>query len=210
MTSTRSLTMALNEHTIDPKGDILLELTSLTGDVELARVSTKVLCLTSPIFEAMLGPNSDFEKAQGLRDDNQEVPTFQLHEVNTKALLMVLHAAHHSVHLLPRSIKIDDFYLLALVCYQYDMAKVLVSWAITWMYADELDLAEADGRWLAIAWVFRAGLKFSQITSILIADTCLDEHNRLVLNEEQVGCELIPERVISPLSLPYLPINQHY
>lgn len=202
--------MALNEHTIDPKGDILLEISSLTGDVELARVSTKVLCLTSPIFEAMLGPNSHFQKAQGLRDDNQEVPTFQLHEVNTKALLMVLHAAHHSVHLLPRSIKIDDFYLLALVCYQYDMAKVLVSWAIMWMYADELDLGEADGRWLAIAWVFREGLKFSQITRVLILNTGLDESKRLVVRGETVGCELIPDAVISRFPLPCVPINQHY
>lgn len=195
--SSTSPIMALNPDMIDPEGDMFLHLSSNPLDpVQVVRVSSKVLSLASPVFKAMLGPNSNIQEAQWLRDGNNKSPAIHLQGDNLKALLVVLQVAHLSVPMLPEKMKIDEFYELAIVCDKYDMAKVLVPWAKLWVCPEEYADDDTDLRWLVIAWVFRLEMKFHDITRLLMLETCLDEDKCLILYDAPVEHKLIPERVI--------------
>lgn len=194
--------MTLNPDMIDPEGDMVLHLSSNPLDpAQVVRVSSKVLTLASPVFKAMLGPNSNFQEAQALRDENNKSPVIHLQGDNLKALVMVLQVAHLSVPMMPRKMAIDEFYELAIVCDKYDMAKVLVPWANLWVCPEEYECDDADLRWLVIAWVFRLEMKFQDITRLLMLQTDLED-KRLVLYGEPVTHELIPEHVIGLFFLP--------
>lgn len=186
--------MSVNQHIIDPEGDVFLHLLSDSLDLTMVlRVSSKVLCLASPVFKAMLGPDSKFQEAEALRHSTETPTMTPLRGDDPNSLLMLLQAAHLPGHLLPRRLHIDELYKLAIVCDKYDMAKVLVPWSIVLMDADQ---DEEDPRWLAVAWVFRDTWKFNSVTSILMYDATLDEKNYLVFDQQRVDFPLVPDTVI--------------
>lgn len=193
--------MAVNPQIIDPQGDIFIYLTRASDDSEhILRVSSRVLCLASPVFDAMLGPNSNFQEAQTLRDNTDTPTTIHLEDDDACAVLMLLKVAHLPAHLLPRQITVDEFYELAIVCDKYDMARVMLSWAMSWI---SVTGSVEDERWLVIAWVFRDRPLFNRVTKWLILRTRLDEDNKLVLHENRIDNALVPESVIGQLFLQY-------
>lgn len=186
--------MPVNQHIIDPEGDVFLHLLSDSLDLTMVlRVSSKVRCFVSPVFKAMLGPDSKFQEPEAPRHSTETPTTTPLRGDDPNSLLMLLQAAHIPGHILPRRLHIDKLYELAVVCDKYDMAKVLVPWSIVWMEANQDD---DDPRWLAVAWVFRDTSEFNRVTSMLMYYTTLDENNYLVLDQQRVDVALVPETVI--------------
>lgn len=189
--------MPVKPHIIDPEGDIFLHLARASDDSEdLVRVSSRVLCLASPVFRTILGPNSNFQEAQTLRDNTDTPNMIRLLDDDASAMLMLLKVVHLPTHLLPRQITLDVFYEIAIVCDKYDMARVMVSWAMAWISATE---SVDDAQWLAIAWVFRDRPLFNRVTKWLIMYTRLDEYNNLVLHGNQIYDALVPGSVVGQL-----------
>lgn len=196
----------LLHHAIDPEGDVFLNLSADPNvSQRLIRVSSKVLCLASPVFKAMLGSSSPFKEAVALR--NETPALIPLIGDNEEALLLVLNAAHLRLQLIPDEVSFDLFYELAVVCDKYDMAQVLLPWPILWA-ADLTTHCDKPGyeKWLVISWVFRQGLIFNRATEFLIMGTGLDKENHLVLFGNRVESGIVPDSVIGRYSPSASPI----
>lgn len=146
----------------------------------------------------MLGPDSNFQEAQALRNNTDTPASISLPGDDASAILMLLQAAHLPNHLLPRKITVDEFYELAIVCDKYDTAKVMVLWAIVWMGSGG---NLSDTRWLVIAWVFRDRHLFTKVTGQFVLNTRLDGDNKLVIRGARIDNPLVPESVIGLLLL---------
>lgn len=190
-------------HDIDSDGDVYLNLSSDPDITQrLVRVSSKVLCLASPVFKAMLG-SSSFKEAEKLRSGTPAL--IPLIGDNEDALLVVLNAAHLCTQLIPCNVSLDLLYEIAVVCDKYDMARVLLPWPIIWTAGfDGINCDAGDKRWLVISWVFKQSRIFTIITRALILNTELDDEDRLVLSGNCIESGIVPSRVTGQYSPPPL------
>lgn len=197
-------------HIIDPDGDIFLDISPepdsddsvLDVPEHRFRVSSKVLCLASPVFRAMLGSSSHFQEAKDLRENSTAV--IPLEGDNKDALLIILNVAHLNADLIPNTITLDVFYEIAVVCDKYDMARIMIPWTIIWMNpVTDFNKKPGYERWLAISWVFRQWRIFLGITRELVLHTELDGDDNLVVDGDSIESPLVPSNVIG--QYPHLP-----
>jgi hypothetical protein len=125
------------------------------------RVSSQQLCAGSPVFSAMLGPNSSFREATQLRasksrpQSSEDLYQLKVSDHDPAALAAVFHILHATTTCLPDSIPFDGLVELAIICDYYDCAAVVQPWADRWM--DQWKpFTEKPGyeAWLFVAWVF--------------------------------------------------------
>lgn len=149
---------------IDPDGDVFFEtFSSSLGRQRRLRVSSQVLCLVSPVFDAMLGSTSLFKEASALRANGTAVVA--LGDDDDEALVIVMNAAHQNRHLIPTRISVKVLYEIAVLCDKYDMVRVVGSWPRMW--ANRLTPFPRRfgyGRVMAVAWLFGLDNIFSQVT----------------------------------------------
>ena len=133
---------------IDPSGDI--KLLAQTGENKKTFVvSSKAMCLASPVWSAMLNPKSHFKEANpnnnaiSLKDDDQE------------ALSILLDIAHLRFSKIPLTVTYELLIGLAVLCDKYDLVTLVQPWLPKW-YEKLWHLRNGDGfeRWLFIAWTF--------------------------------------------------------
>lgn len=169
-----AMSLPIHEAEIDPRGDFILRFSSESAEYHL-RVSSKALCLASSVFRDMLDPPT-VRGGQAVRSASFESPfKMDLKLDNYQALLIVLHAVHHQVRKIPKSLSLDEFYQLAILCNQYDLAEIFVSWVEVWKSKLGKVPGEkmAYGKWFVIAWVFRLSEAFEAVTREMIYDASL-------------------------------------
>lgn len=191
----------IHEVEIDPSGDFVLHVSSEIADYHL-RVSSKALCLASPVFREMLEPPV-VREGQVVQPTSLESSfEMKLEQVNYDALLIVLNAVHHRVRKIPKSLSFDEFYHLAIVCNQYDLAELFVPWVPVWksklgeVPGDEM----AYGKWFVIAWVFRLSKTFEAVTKEMIYDASLS--SGYIAGGGRVETEAVPDWVFGNSTKP--------
>lgn len=196
---------------IDANGDLILNV--LVEDEDLPhgqlQVSSKCLCLASPVFRAMLAPSSHFQEAEALREATNSPVVIELEGDNYDALVVILNILHLRTRNVPNTVSVDLLYDIAVVCNKYDVAEALVPWLSMWR-TGFTDLTGGPGyeRWLVISWVFQQSVIFADVTRKLILETRLDLDGRLVTTAcDDVAGMYVPDSVkstsliLSPLGL---------
>ncbi|CCX13171.1 Similar to hypothetical protein [Tuber melanosporum Mel28]; acc. no. XP_002839204 [Pyronema omphalodes CBS 100304] len=176
--------------TIAPKGDVELVLQSdLIEDMCTYRVSSERLCAASPVFRAMLGPDSKFSEAVELRRvgrDGNGLCKVNAECCDPNALAAVLKIFHGCTHDLPDNIEFKALVDVAVICDYYDCALAVEYWAEKWIKPWKSYIIEPGyDSWILIAKVFKDKASYSKIASHLILN-CVVENEQLALVVENV------------------------
>ncbi|KAI5840790.1 hypothetical protein DFP73DRAFT_557864 [Morchella snyderi] len=161
------------------------------------RVSSSVLCAASPVFNAMLGPNSSFAEAVSLRTAarapassplESSAPLVQhvqpLYDDNGTALAVILYAIHLQTHKVPREVTFQQLKQLAVVCDKYDCVGAVRLWAEVWMEPFRKNVTMVGFEdWLFIAWVFSSRNFFAKVSKSLVS--------RIVVGEDEAGKRVV-------------------
>ena len=106
--------------TLDPSGDLRLH-----TDTQDFIVSSKAMCLASPVWRAMFDPQGPWPK--------QASDTFKLPEDDPNALLIILRIAHLQFYELPDVLLVYEHLLqLAVFCDKYDIVLILDIFCYVW------------------------------------------------------------------------------
>lgn len=159
---------------IDPRGDVKLVLDNGT-----LLVSRKALCLSSPVFLAMLDDGSQFLEASNEVCKGQ-FRNIRLREDNFDIMEIVMRIIHHQNKMVPQKLCFEELYDMAVVCDKYDLRECLVSWSSLWSepYLDSVEKS-GFGSWLFISIAFQNKLAFTQITRHLILYSFLSSSGTL-------------------------------
>lgn len=185
-------------HNIDPRGDLILDVSSDSLERSI-RVSSKTLCLASPVFRTML-ESPHFHEGTALQTATEAHPTkMTLVGDDYQSLLMVLQAVHFKARKIPATVTLDEFYQLAVICDKYDLAEVFVPWVNVWKSDfDKPGREPACRRWLVVSWVFRLSAVFETITKEMIYDVSLHTQDTPPPDaSDMVEIGMIPDRVLS-------------
>lgn len=157
---------------IAPHGDLMLEVRTFAGIAKF-KVASAVLCLASPVFRAMLGPNSSFKEACELRDSKalNEPHMIPLGDTDPQALAVILYALHLQTDKVPRFVSFENLYKLAVTCDKYDCANAVSLWASIWTNGwEHYALLAGYEKFLFIAWTFKMEDVFAKLSKKLILE----------------------------------------
>jgi hypothetical protein len=156
-------------------GDIILIVPAGAETMKL-KVSSHVLCTASPVFCAMLGPNSQFKEACELRKHSVEDPyELSLTEDYPRALMVVLLALHCRSGMVPGDFTFKNLVQLAIVCDKYDCREGLLPWVDTWTAAwKPYMFTSGYEEWLFVAWVFGIDMEFEELSRKIILESYFD------------------------------------
>lgn len=154
---------------IDPHGDVNLVL-----DDGTFKVSRKALCLSSPVFLAMLDDDSQFWEASDKAACKGRIRDIPLREDDFDTMEIVMRIIHHQNDTVPTKVSFQQLNEIAVVCDKYAFRELLIPWSFLWSQP-YLDSVEKDGfeSWLFISIVFRNEDAFTRITKHLILNTSL-------------------------------------
>ncbi|KAF8441177.1 hypothetical protein BGX38DRAFT_1144342 [Terfezia claveryi] len=157
---------------LDPKGDVILVI-PLEGTARTVRyrVNSYSLCLASSVFHAMLGANSHFKEGNALRNRDASSPSIEikLGDDDPLALAILLRIIHLQFYWVPKTLKNDHLYKVAIVCDKYDMRRILEPWLDQWIPVGTQLGAEIPGdQWLFIAYAFGRQALFKELSKALI------------------------------------------
>lgn len=162
---------------IDPNGDRSL-IVGTGENQKVFRVSSKAMCLASPVWKAMFaGP---FKEATA-----QEI---SFPEAEPNALLITLRIAHLQFKELPSFLDFHQLLNLAVVCDVYDLVSIVRPFLTGWITASR-PIADRIGyeEWLLVAWTFGYREEFERSTCRLVLcvgtnedGQCLTETNKVL------------------------------
>lgn len=156
----------INEPTVyvDPSGDIRL-LVKAGGTRKIFVVSSKAMCIASPVWRAMLGSKSQFKEAS---PSNGEV---SLEDDDSGALSILLNIVHFRFLEVPRSLKYNQLLRVSILCDKYDIVTLVRPWLPTWIEdLKHLPCRAGYEGWLFIAWVFGDSSTFERIARGLVLE----------------------------------------
>lgn len=113
---------------ISPQGDMALKVSSAAGETRFV-VDSHVLCLASPVFRAMLGPN--FKEGHDLRhaeEVEEEYVLPLLDDDNIEAFEIILNAIHLQNAKVPQTVSYETLLELAVIVEKYQMYQVSAGW----------------------------------------------------------------------------------
>ena len=191
-------------------GDVILKIPAAAGTLKL-RVSSHVLCTTSPVFRAMIGPDSRFKEGFELRMRSAENPyELSLEDDYPYALTVVLLALHCRYEMVPVNPAFKNLVELAIVCDKYDCRGGVLSWVDTWTagwgpQGGILPWVEKSGmlesgyeEWLFVAWVFGIKDGFDKLSRKIILESYIDpaDGELTTAGGARLGKLTIPQSVI--------------
>jgi hypothetical protein len=185
--------MATNK-VIAKRGDVLLELSKDGKPVDTLLVSSHVLTLASPVFEAMF--NGNFAEGQDLSAMSPK--TVALPDDNPDAMTLFCNIIHMQTADIADTVSISRLADLAVVCDKYQCTEAVSSWARVEI-AQKLANPDAPAfeKLLFITYVLDLPLEFGKVSSRLTYD-------RIVTISYQTathGSDLMPLEMIGKLCL---------
>ena len=122
----QSVEDAITVVAIDDDGDTDLECRFADG-TKLLRVSSKVLCLASPVMKKLF--------TSGFRESVDPSPRrcVPLPEDNGEALLLVCSVVHYHTETDSPSLSVDALENVATLVDKYDMSKTIQTWSAGWL-----------------------------------------------------------------------------
>ena len=182
------------EH-VDPSGDLTL-LVKVGNKRKSFIVSSKVMCLASPIWRAMLDPKGHFKEAS---PDNKEI-TFE--DDDLEALQLLLDISHMRYLKIPTSLKYNGLLNLTILCDKYDTVTLVRPWLPKWLPGLK-HLADHPGyeEWLFIAWVLGDAETFERIASRLVStieirDGLFGSESRIYIDGRTLSTQHMPPGIV--------------
>ena len=121
---------------LDPDGDLRLCVTeSLTTRNAAFVVSRSTLCLSSPVFRAMLDKHPNFPEGQ--RPNDGSTQKIELEEDNLESLVVFLRIIHLRCDEVPQTMNAQQIQHMASLCDKYDSSISLGMWPATWLQAEK-------------------------------------------------------------------------
>lgn len=169
-----------SSHILDPAGDRLL-VVNKDEKQQTFRVSSKAMCLASPVWRAMLDPSGPWKEAQ----DGSHV-NFPEDDPNT--LHIVLDIVHFHFHRIPKSLTYEQLLDLAILCDKYDTARLVLFWFQLHWKSPFSKYAQDQGKEcsLLIAWVFLDEVTFSNLATRLITQYLLNAEEKFDIAHHQI------------------------
>lgn len=158
---------------IAPHGDLILKL-STSEKIVRFRVASQVLCLSSPVFSAMLGPSSDFKEANELRAHPRgarEPYVVSIEDDSSIEFRVILNAIHHRNSLVPLvTANREALWCMAVICDKYDFTEAVSAWVGIWAqeWRKRVICDPDHGHWLFIAWTFGLADIFTVVSKDII------------------------------------------
>ena len=153
---------------LDQDGDLKLSVTeNFTTRTAAIVVNRSILCLSSPVFRAMLGKHSRF--SEGQRPETGGIQEIELEEDDLESLVNFLRIIHLRCDEVPRTVTAGQVQHMASLCDKYDSAKSLGMWPATW-------LQPGRAPWSSYSYASRI-----RIANILKIDHLLAETSKTVL-----------------------------
>lgn len=161
----------------DADGDVVLLLKNNKGTARF-QVNSSILCMSSPVFRAMLGAKSHFKEAKELANCDRGMAPVEVNieDDDPDVFAVILRILHHQNDSVPKVVKEDKLYQIAILCDKYDLRQALSCWLDKWIPASH-DLRsvilpgsvafQIDKR-LFMAYVFRKEEVFKVISKDLI------------------------------------------
>ena len=167
---------------LDDDGDLEIEVIEAKSQQEARYlVNRACLSLSSPVFRAMFGKQSQFR--EGLFPQSPEQATvIRLEEESINAMDIFLNMTHLKGQALPVSLSYAQLYDLAILCDKYDLRKVLGHWPRIW--SDEISGRSsnpAGQEWLYIQSIFGFKDLFSKTSRGIILDSTLRHDGSLLI-----------------------------
>lgn len=176
-----------------PDGDLRLAVKSHAGkESTVFLVNRSVLCVSSPVFSAMLGKESRFREAQTTLHA-AENPTVSIEDPCVYAIKMFLHVIHMQGHLVPEVVSFKHLLHLAIVCDKYDLRRSLRAWPSIWIkFHCRLVSPKPSmmfySKSLVIASAFKDEDLLSDVTKRLIIDSnCSPAGNLVTPDGDELG-----------------------
>lgn len=167
-------------HILDPAGDRLL-VVNKDEKQQTFRVSSKAMCLASPVWRAMLDPSGSWKEAQ----DGSHVI---LPEDDPDSLRIVLDIVHFQFHRIPDSLTYMQLLELSILCDKYDTARLILPWFQSHWKSSFSKYAQNHGKEcsLLIAWVFLDDVTFSKLATSLVTTSLLDTEEKFDIAHRQI------------------------
>ena len=152
-------------------------------------VSSKVLCLASPVWKAMLKSNGHFKEAilsAGVRE-------VHLADDDPDALLLVLRIAHLQFRDITSEPTFDQFLNIALICDKYDIVPLVQPWLPNWIgWLKPMMHHPGYEEWLFIAWTFGEARDYEKLASLLVSQVITDKEGQCYRSGKILGKNLPP------------------
>ena len=162
----------------DADGDILLLLGDILRGSARFQVSSHALCLTSPVFRAMLGANGKFKESKDLQGKKSGEPPVEitLHDDDPEALAVILRIVHHQHDCVPESLSEANLWQIAILVDKYDLREATKLWINLWIkpYLDQAGLPLASSSYFTgdkgifLAYAFGNEVLFKSISKNII------------------------------------------
>ena len=135
-------------------------------------VSSVVLSLASPVWNAMFGPHGHFMEA----DTSAGSREIRLAEDDPEALLIILRIAHLQFRQLPTALDFKELLRLAIICDKYDVVGLVRPWLSQWEEPLKPSAFEpGHEEWLFIAWTFGDNHTYEFLADQLVSDSTSNE-----------------------------------
>ena len=151
---------------IDLSGDLNILAKTATSAEKTLVVSSKTMCLASPVWRAMLDPTGHFMEAS---PDNKEIC---LADDDGDALLILLNIIHLHFLKVPEFLSYNQLLQISVLCDKYDIVTIVRPWLSKWL-EDLKSCSDTPGNegCLFIAWIFGDLSTFKHITYNLVLNT---------------------------------------
>lgn len=155
-------------------------------------VSTKVLCLASPVWKTMFDPKGPWNIQPGEEG-------FSMPEDDPNALLILLDAAHLNFDRIPSVVSFDLLLQVLILCDKYDVMRLLRPWIPGWIRASKKFTpvcSPGNQDWLFIAWSFGNETIYNDVSKYLVFSVSVDEEGRCLDPKAQVLEDNMPPGAI--------------
>ena len=217
--------LGLSPICVAPDGDVILEHRAFPRSRPFQfRVASQILCVASPYFRDMPGPESTFKRACDLRggvESNPEPWIIATWGGNPNALEILLYALHFRSEKVPDTVSFDQLWKLAVLCDKYDCVSAMKPWISLWIREPPQhkdNFAECLAKWVYMARIFGRDDLFEKVTREIILEgryygripsddhfampSCVSLSDPRFLIPESIICRLISSTNPSQLKLP--------
>lgn len=147
---------------IDPHGDLVLQVEN-----ESLLVSSKVLALVSPVFEAMLKPS--FKEGIAFQMGKGEPLPIPLPEDDMEALTIFCKVAHHKFREITQPPDPSRLEKLAYILDKYQCTAAMAAHGALWLQRETEGISPDDlGRLLLFAYVLDLPKEFSNLSALVL------------------------------------------
>lgn len=186
---------------IDADGDLTMRVKG--GKL---KVSRKVLSISSPVFQAMLGAKSQFKESTDKEFERDGTQTVSFEDDNFQTMAMIARIMHLQNDQVPDKLTFKQLYQVAILCDKYDLKRCLGCWPKTWAdpYLNSYALEGYEG-WLFMSTVFGYDGLFKEVTRHLILNTKVSPNNSLMtikgIDVSERVSSTITGKMLTPISM---------